>query len=246
MGTVGGETVRYWQQYYQTQQLQQQGPWALSAKAAALGHDEGLVSFNDHGLKSAKLLCEPATAAALVEAALRATTYFHSYSYVPAGGAAAPSAPQAHHHQQPLHQHQLHQNSFGQLALHQQQHQAQQHHHHQQSCNLPCSCACSCAANIVSQQPPQALGHHLAYTAQHHHRAAAATATVLLQPVERVKDTMVSEPCLVSLVFPTARAPETLLALSVYPLVSSPPTYSPNAVLALHFSLSSCSSRCIY
>lgn len=92
------------------------------------------------------------------------TTYFHSYSLVPGGAVPLPPA--------------LHTNNPGFTS-------AGHHLFGQQGCSLACTCTCTCTASIVSAHHPQLH--------QHHRALGTAAATVLLQPVEPIKDAMVSE-----------------------------------------------------
>ncbi|XP_017794324.1 PREDICTED: protein deltex-like, partial [Habropoda laboriosa] len=70
----------------------------------------------------------------------------------------------------------------------------------QQACNIGCSCTCTNIANCNPHhhqhhhhQHQHQQHHHQQQQQQHHHRPLATT-TVLLQPVEHIKDTMVSVP----------------------------------------------------
>ena len=107
------------------------------------------------------------------------TTYFHSYSFVPGG--AVPLPPPLHTAGPGVSSHLL----------------------GQQTCNFACTCTCTCTASIVSAAAVAAANANAAVavgTPQHppplhqHHRAAlgTTTATVLLQPVDHIKDAMVS------------------------------------------------------
>lgn len=95
------------------------------------------------------------------------TTYFHSYSFVPGG--AVPLPPALHTTNPGFTSHHL----FG-----------------QQGCSLACTCTCTCTASIVSAAAAAAVHHP-----QSHHPTrslGSTTASVLLQPVEQIKDAMVS------------------------------------------------------
>ncbi|KAK0167318.1 hypothetical protein PV327_004733 [Microctonus hyperodae] len=57
----------------------------------------------------------------------------------------------------------------------------------QQGCSLACTCTCTCTASIVSAAA--AAAHH-PQLHQHHRALGTASATVLLQPVDQIKDAM--------------------------------------------------------
>ncbi|KAK0082257.1 hypothetical protein PV325_010778 [Microctonus aethiopoides] len=96
------------------------------------------------------------------------TTYFHSYSFVPGGAVPLPPA--------------LHTNNPAAFT-------GGHHLFGQQGCSLACTCTCTCTASIVSAAA--AAAHH-PQLHQHHRALGTASATVLLQPVEQIKDAMVS------------------------------------------------------
>ncbi|KAG7212389.1 hypothetical protein KM043_012708 [Ampulex compressa] len=121
------------------------------------------------------------------EARSSITTYFHSYPFVPGG--AVPLPP-------PL------LNSINNAAAAAITPGLVGHlFGGQQACNLGCTCTCpSILANCnphhhqhhhQQQQQQQQHQHHHHHHQQQHHRALGA-ATVLLQPVDHIKDTMVS------------------------------------------------------
>lgn len=105
-----------------------------------------------------------------------ATTYFHSYSFVPGGAVPLATTPLLNHQQQQQQQPQFppalvgahHQHHHHQLAAltagpPSAAHQFHQQQQHQQTCGtLACSCACTAAASIVSAAATTQLYH------QHH------------------------------------------------------------------------------
>lgn len=95
------------------------------------------------------------------------TTYFHSYSFVPGGAVPLPPA--------------LHSNHPSFTGGH--------HLFGQQGCSLACTCTCTCTASIVSAA---AAAHHPQLHQHHRALGTASSATVLLQPVDQIKDAMVS------------------------------------------------------
>lgn len=107
------------------------------------------------------------------------TTYFHSYSFVPGG--AVPLHPPLHTAGPGVSNH---------LLGH-------------QTCNFACTCTCTCTASIVTAAAAAAANANAAVAVaapqhppplhQHHRALGTATATVLLQPVDHIKDAMVSD-----------------------------------------------------
>ncbi|XP_076652411.1 uncharacterized protein LOC143358821 [Halictus rubicundus] len=119
------------------------------------------------------------------------TTYFHSYPFVPGGAVSLPP---------PL------LNSINNAAAAAITPAGLVGHLFggQQACNLACSCTCT--SNVANCNPHHHQHHHHQHQQhqqqqqhhqhhhqqqQHHHRPIGAT--VLLQPVEHIKDTMVSQ-----------------------------------------------------
>lgn len=202
--------------------------WYNVGKSDKYSSSHGIAKVSSSCDTSGTLLAAAAAASvANPQVGIGATTYFHSYSFVPAAGtgpagpvqALAVNQQQHHHHHNPAAVHQLQAQpqhhpaaalAFEQLTLaaathHQQQQQHHHHHHQHQACNCACSCATSIVAATnatpaVQHQQQHQLAHQLVYHHQHHqhqqqhHRVSSTTAaaTVLLQPVDRIKDTMVS------------------------------------------------------
>lgn len=120
------------------------------------------------------------------EARSSITTYFHSYPFVPGGAVSLPP---------PL------LNSINNAAAAAITPGLVGHlFAGQQACNIGCTCTCTNIANCNPhhhqhhhhhQQQQHHHHHQQQQQQQHHHRPLAAT-TVLLQPVEHIKDTMVS------------------------------------------------------
>ncbi|CAL7942014.1 unnamed protein product [Xylocopa violacea] len=117
------------------------------------------------------------------EARSSITTYFHSYPFVPGGAVSLPP---------PL------LNSINNAAAAAITPGLVGHlFAGQQACNIGCSCTCTSLGNCnphhhqQHHHHQQQQQHHHHQQQQHHHRPIAAT-TVLLQPVEHIKDTMVS------------------------------------------------------
>lgn len=112
-----------------------------------------------------------------------ATTYFHSYSFGPGG--AVPLPPPLHHHSAAAAASANAAPGFANQLLGAGQ---------QQACNLACTCTCTCTASIVAAAAAQP---RLEYLQHHHHlqhlqHRPLGTATVLLHPVDRIKNAMVS------------------------------------------------------